>query len=130
MGAIGTTSSSIGAVMTGIVKLTVEGTIYRIKGAIDYNLGLPLREVIKGQDGVHGFKETTQEATVEVTSTDGSDYDLAAILTATDVVVSVFLNNGKTITFANCFQAGDGKVNTEEGEFTLKWISMSKGIES
>lgn len=130
MGAVLPTTTAQGDVVTGLVKLTVDGVTYRVKGAIDYDLGLPMAEEIIGQDGIHGFKETPKVAYVECEVTDGYSYDLKQIINATNVTVVVALNNGKTVTFTNCRQTGEGKVNSEESALTLKWVSMNQGVET
>lgn len=130
MGAVLPTTTSQGDVLTGLVKLTVDGTTFRVKGAIDYDLGVPVSEEIIGQDGVHGFKQTPKAAYVECEVTDGRSYDIKQILKAQNVTVTVSLNNGKTITFTNCTQTGDGKLNTEESTITLKWTSLNQGVET
>lgn len=128
--AVQPTSTSIGAVQTGIVKLTVDGTTYRVKGAIDYNLGYPMRETILGQDAPHGYKLTPQTPFVECATTDGNDYDIQQILTAANISnITVELSNGKQITYTDCWYAGEGTVNTEESELTLRFESVNRGSE-
>jgi hypothetical protein len=124
------TAASSGTVATGLIKVTVDGFTYRAKGEVEFNLGLPKRELITGVDGHHGYKEVPQEAYVGFKSTDGSDYDLKTILTSNNCTVVINSNNGKTVTFSDCFQSGEGTVSSEESEFDVRWTSLNQGVES
>lgn len=131
MSGIAQSTTAAGAVRAGLVKVKVDGVLYRVKGAVDYDLGLPVREPIVGQDGVHGFTEKPGVAYVECSITDGSDYDLKAILNADDATVTVEKNDGKVITFSNCTRTGEAKINSEENEIgSVRWTSLNEGIES
>ena len=81
----------------GIIYVKVDGRQYDAKGAYTYNLGKPKRDAIIGSDGVHGYKETPQVAFIEGAVTDSDDLDLASLVTADNVTVTLELNNGKTI---------------------------------
>ena len=79
----------------GIIYVKVDGKQYDAKGAYTYNLGKPKRDAIIGANGVHGYKETPQVAFIEGAVTDSDELDLATLVTADNVTVTLELNNGK-----------------------------------
>ena len=105
----------------GIIFLKIDGTRYSAKGAWSYNLGRAKKEFVIGADAVHGYKTLPQIAFVEGAITDRSDIDLAALVDATDITVTLELANGKTVVLHHALQAGDGTGNTEEGEIALRF---------
>lgn len=107
----------------GTIYIAVNGQNLRAKGNWTYNLGLPKREAIVGADGVHGYKTMPQVAYIEGTTTDRGDVDLADLVGATDVTVTLDLANGKTIGLFSAWFAGDGTGTTEEGEFNVRFDS-------
>lgn len=109
----------------GILFLKVDGAIYDAKGNFTYNLGMPKREAIVGADQVHGYKETVQPAFIEGELTDSSDLDLKALLELDDATATLELANGKVIVLRNAWYAGDGNVQTEEGNIALRLEAKS-----
>lgn len=105
----------------GLIQLQVDGAIFDAKGKFTYNLGLPKREPIVGSDGVHGYKETPQVAFIEGAITDRGTLDVAAMIKATDLTVTLKAGNGKTISLGQAWFAGDGNVDTEEAEIAVRW---------
>jgi hypothetical protein len=109
----------------GIYSLQISGVQYDVKGNATYNLGRPVREAIIGADRVHGYKETPQAAFVELELTDRADLDLNALVTMTNVSVTLQLANGKVVALNNAWYAGDGTGNTEEGNIAARFESAS-----
>ena len=113
----------------GIIYVKVDGKQYDAKGAYTYNLGKPKRDAIIGADGVHGYKETPQVAFIEGAVTDSDELDLATLVTADNVTVTLELNNGKIITLSRAWFAGDGTASTEEAEIPIRFESKSRAQE-
>ena len=111
----------------GTLSLTVNGVRQDAKGSFSYNLGLPKREAIVGADSVHGYKETPQAPMIEGEITDRGDLDLAAFVQTTDATVTLQLANGKTIVLRNAWFAGEGTVQTEEGNIVLSRLRTGSG---
>lgn len=109
----------------GIIQLQVGGVLHDAKGSFTYNLGRAKREAIVGADGVHGFKETPQPAFVEGEITDRGTLDLAALVLAQDVTVTLTLANGKIIVLRDAWFAGDGTGNTDEGNVPVRFEAKS-----
>jgi len=110
----------------GIIFLKVDGQQYKVKGSWSYNLGEDKKEAVVGMDGVHGFKVTPQVGFVEGTITDRGDLSVEALLRTEDATITLELANGKVISFAEAYFAGDGNITTEEGEIEARFESIKK----
>lgn len=109
----------------GTLSLTVNGVRQDAKGNFSYNLGQPKREGIVGADGVHGYKESPQIPFVEGEITDRGDLDVAALVGTTDATVTLAVANGKTVVLRNAWFAGEGTVQTEEGNIAVRFEGLS-----
>lgn len=112
----------------GILFLKINGAIHDAKGNFTYNIGVPKREAIVGADQVHGYKEMPQAAFIEGELTDSKNLDLAALLKFDDATATLELANGKVVVLRNAWYAGDGNVQTEEGNINLR-IEAKSGEE-
>lgn len=113
----------------GIIQVLVGGISVDAKGEFSYDLGLPKREAIVGQDNTHGYKEMPKQAFIEGVITDSGSLDLAALVGQEDVTITVNLANGKTIMLGGAWFAGDGTASTAEGEIQVRWESTQRGKE-
>lgn len=109
----------------GILFLKVDGALYDAKGNFTYNLGKAKREAIVGADAVHGYKEMPQVAFIEGEFTDGSSLDLAKLVALDGVTVTLELANGKVVILRDAWFAGDGNVQTEEGNIAVRFEAKS-----
>ncbi len=109
----------------GIVFFKVDGERYDVKGNFSYNLGRAKREAVVGHDGVHGYKELPQVPFIEGEITDKHDLDLERLLTTDQATVTLELANGKVIVLRNAWFAGEGNVQTEEGNIALRLEGIS-----
>lgn len=107
----------------GTIYVRINGQLQDSKGDFSYNLGHPSRAAIIGNSSVHGYAETVQAAYIEGVVTDSRSLDLAAMVTAEDMTVTLELANGKTVTLSEAWFAGEGTVTTGEGEITVRWES-------
>lgn len=109
----------------GILFIKVDGAIFDAKGNFTYNLGKPKREAIVGADAVHGFKEMPQVAFVEGEFTDSSELDVVKLLAISGATVTLELANGKVCVFREAWFAGEGNVQTEEGNIAVRFEAKS-----
>jgi hypothetical protein len=109
----------------GLISLKIDGDQYNAKGNFTYNLGRPKRDGVIGADGVHGFREEPQLAFMEGEITDNDGLDLATLLDATDVTVTLQLGSGKVIVLSHAWFAGEGTGNTEEGNIAIRFEAIS-----
>lgn len=105
----------------GIIQFQIGGVVRDAKGSFTYNLGHPKREAVAGADVVHGYKEMPQASSIEGVITDRGNLDVAELVTARDIMVTLELGNGKTIALADAWYAGDGNITTEEGEIEVRF---------
>ena len=108
----------------GIIELAVNGEVQQAKGAFTYNLGRSKREAVVGADGVHGYKEVPQVAFFEGAITDRQDLDLDGLVTIRDATATLSLANGKIVALFHAWYAGEGTVNTEEGEIGVRFEGL------
>ena len=104
----------------GIIYFKINGALHEAKGNYTYNFGAPKREAIIGSDGVHGFKEIPQVSYIEGEITDRSDLDVEALVNLENATATLELANGKIFVLRDCWYAGDGNVQTEEGNIQIR----------
>jgi hypothetical protein len=109
----------------GIIAFKIDGVVQLAKGAFTYNLGNVKREPIIGSDGLHGYKEVPQPASIEGEITDDLDLDLNTLTRLDGATVTLDLAIGKTIVLRNAYYAADGAGHTEEGNITVKFEGRS-----
>lgn len=109
----------------GLIQVQSNGEIVDAKGNFTYNLGRVKRDEIVGSDGVHGFKETPQVGFIEGAITDRSDLDLAALMTGSNLTITLSLSNGKVIVARDAWYANEGTVSTEESEIPVRWCAKN-----
>ena len=109
----------------GKITVNANGQQYRAKGSWSYNLGIDKREGIAGSDSVHGYKETPVVPFIEGTITDSADLSMEALLKIKDATITLLLANGKLISLADAWFAGDGNGSTEEGEIDARFEGLT-----
>jgi len=109
----------------GQIFVKANGALYDAKGSFTYNLGIAKREAIVGADKVHGFKEMPQVPYIEGEFTDRTSLDLKTLLSLRDATVTLELANNKTIVLRDAWFAGDGNVQTEEGNIAVRFEGLS-----
>jgi hypothetical protein len=109
----------------GIIFFKVNGEQYRAKGNFTTNLGRPKREAVIGADGVHGYKELPQVAFIEGEITDSAQLSMETLVTMKDATVTVEFANGKIHVLRDAFFAGEGNLESEEGNIAVRFEGMS-----
>jgi hypothetical protein len=112
-------------VVGGIIQLKINGEVFPAKGDFDCNLGRPMNEAVIGADSVHGYKSTPQVPFIEGEITDQGALDINALVTITDATITIGLANGKTFALRDAWFAGEGTVNTGEGNIAVRFEGMS-----
>jgi len=105
----------------GLINVKVNGEVVDAKGDFTCGYGRPKREAIIGADGVHGFKETPQVPFIEGAITDRGTLDVAALVSARDLTVTLEYTNGKVFVLREAWYAGDGSLGTGESEIQVRW---------
>ena len=113
--------------LTGTMFLKIDGQPQRIKGSWNYNLGVPMREVIVGSDSVHGYKETPQAPFISGAITHTPELDMEGLLNVKNATIQLELGNNKIIALNNAFFEGEGTASTEEAEIEVKFVGTTAG---
>jgi hypothetical protein len=111
--------------VAGLITVKVDGEVQAAAGEFSYNLGIPLKETMAGTDGIHGFKETPQEAFIEGEIRDRAGLDLAALFRTKDASVSIELANGKMIMLRHAWFSGEGTASTGDAVVPVKFSGLS-----
>jgi len=114
--------------VAGIIFFKVDGALHQAKGDFTYGLGTEKREAAVGTTAVAGFKESVQVAFVEGEIYDSFELSLRELAAITDATVTLELANGKVISQAHSWYAGDGTGNTGEGNIGVRF-EAAKGEE-
>lgn len=112
--------------LAGTLYLQVDGTVQDASGNFSYNLGQPKREAImNAANQTVGFKESGQTPFIEGEVIDRGSLDLKALVTGTDLTVTLKLANGKLISLHEAWFAGEGTASTEEAKIPVRWEGTS-----
>ncbi len=105
----------------GIIFFKVDGELFQAKGEFTYRINPTKREMVAGQDAIHGFKEEPVVPFIEGSITDSDELDLESLLLIKDATATVELANGKTIVIRDSWFAADGNVSSSEGEIEVRF---------
>ena len=105
----------------GTMFFKVDSVLRDAKGNFTYNLGAPKRNPLHSSDNrTIGYNETPQTPMVEGEITDQGDLVLADFREPDGrTTITIELANGKVVSFRNAWYAGDGNVQTEEGNIQV-----------
>lgn len=102
----------------GIKSFSIDGIDFAAKPGWEINLGRPKREVVTGDDGIHGYTQTSQPGTFQGMITVRPETDIDAILLAKDVTATIVGPNA-TYVMSEAVYVGDGAYSTDEGELEV-----------
>lgn len=116
-----------------MAKGRIAGVAYVYGGGLNFSLKSDLeiddqenvREMLAGQDGVHGFKETPKVPSVTMTVSTDRDVDIEGLRKLEDVTITCELANGTVYVLRNAVYVDESTVNTTEGEVSLKFSGES-----
>lgn len=109
----------------GTLFVAVNGVRISVKGNWEVGLGRPKREGVPGMDTIHGYTEKQQVPFFAGDATAGQRLDLPALLDVRDATITAELANGKVAVLRDAWHAGDGVLNTEEGNVPLRFEGLS-----
>ncbi|MDR3408471.1 MAG: phage tail tube protein [Methylovirgula sp.] len=110
--------------LAGTITVTIDGVPYAISGTCNYLVSSTERETLKGQDGVHGFKEMPKEGWISFHGRDSGAVSMKKLNAVDNSTVVAALANGKVIIGNGMWRDGDpAEVNTEDGSFDIKFAS-------
>ena len=111
--------------VAGVAYFKVDGKQFSAKGSFTHNITPTTREGVSGQDGTHGYKEMPKVPYIEGTITTVEGFDMEALHEIDDATVTLECANNTAVMLRNAWYAGDGEVNTEEGETGVRFEGLS-----
>ena len=112
--------------IAGTLSVTIDGVPYNVSGSCNYLVSSTTRETLKGQDGIHGYKEMPKEGWISFHGRDSGAVSMAALNGVSSSTVVASLVNGKVIIATAAWRDGDpAEVNTEDGTFDIKFAAAS-----
>ena len=112
--------------LAGALSLTVDGVPVAVGGTCHYLVNSSERETLKGQSGVHGYKEMPKEGWISYQGRDSGQVSMTQLNATSSSTVVATLANGKVIIATGAWRDGDpAEVNTEDGTFDIKFASGS-----
>jgi hypothetical protein len=111
--------------LAGTAYVSVDGVTVMVSGDFEYSPSLFARETLKGQDGVHGYKETPNAPHISATLRDAGGLSVAGLNQMTNVSVVAELANGKTIVGRNMWTVETQTAKAEDGTIEVKWEGLS-----
>lgn len=113
------------AAIAGTAFVKADDQQFPLKGSLTVSPSMVEREMISGQDRVHGYKEMPRVPFVEMTVSTLGELSLERIEAMTGVTVTAELKNGRVYVFRNATCTAAFEIDTEEGQFTVKFEGES-----
>lgn len=108
------------AQVTGIVKIYVNGKLYRSKEGAKLKTGGKKREAVSGH-AVYGFSETVEPSELDATLAHMADTDVIEINDMTDATLRFETDTGQTLMVPNAFTAEPCELSSG-GDLSLKMM--------
>lgn len=110
------------AKVTGVVKIFVDGKLYRSKAGAKLKTGGMKREAVMSNGGVVGYSETPEAAELDATLADMADTDIMAINETVDATLRFETDTGKTLIVTNAFTSEPCELTGGNGDLSLKMM--------
>ncbi|MBK3797872.1 phage tail protein [Azospirillum brasilense] len=110
--------------VAGVCYLKVDGTQYALRGSLTVSPDDIEREGIAGQDGVHGFKESSRVPFISADLSDTDGLSLEALRAITDATVTAELATGKVYVLRNAWTKAGHELDTAEGQVSVVFQGM------
>jgi|SRR5262252_8037957 len=107
--------------VAGTAFLMVDGTQLRVRGNFTVSPNVFERNMLAGQDGIHGYQELPRVPFISVDLTTMPDLNLEDLEAQTNVTVVAQLANNKQYSLGNATCKGGIEVNTRDGQCTVRW---------
>ena len=109
-------------ILSGIFNLRINGLLVTASGAFTFNHGGVRHEAKLGGDGrVAGFKSMGTVPFIEGELIYTPDLDIKEIQSIQAGEIILELANGKVFVLINAHWAGDGNIQTEDGNYSVRF---------
>ena len=112
--------------VAGVLEFSMNGKSHNIAGNFTYHLGTPKREMLVGQDRVHGYSELPMAPFIKGESRDSYSTDVKNdVCLITDATLVLKVANGKRIMFEEAVYTGSGEIETGESKINFEFGAKS-----
>ncbi len=111
---------------TGTASILLNDQILNVKGDITWSTQKTTKETFRSSNGaVGGTKYSPINPMITMKKMEAGDFDTSIFDDMTGVTIVCNERNGKQIIFTDCTQVGEVIVDAIEGEYSVKFESMS-----
>jgi len=107
--------------IAGTAFVKVDGTQYALRGNFTVSPSTKERQMLAGQDGVHGFSEMPRVPFIEGDISMQPGFSLTDAQAITNSTITAELANGSTYTLINAATTAAFSINTREGIVHIRW---------
>ena len=111
--------------IAGVAYLKVDGVQYALRGNFTVSPSLLERQMLAGQDGVHGYTEMPRVPFIEGDISLQPGFSLTDAEAITNSTITAELANGSTYTLVNAATTAAYSINTKEGLTHIRWEGMN-----
>ena len=109
----------------GVAFVKVDGQQIPLQGNLTVSPNTLEREMIAGQDGIHGFREMPRVPWIQLDLSTLPEVELEALELQTNVTVVAQLANNKQYSLGQATCRGGIEVNARDGRATVRWEGVS-----
>ena len=110
--------------IAGICYIKVDGAQLDVNGGIECPISETVKEMVMGDSGPSGFKETASEQYVKLTANFKADFPLEAVRSGTGLTITAEFPNGKTYTLSDAVLVEESTAKSADGTVELKFSGM------
>jgi hypothetical protein len=107
--------------IAGVATLKVGDTIVAVKGSFTVSPSTWERNMIAGQDGIHGYQELPRVPYIEADLSTLQNFYLSWLMAQTDVTVLAELANGMNYQLTQSVCKGGLENNTRDGQVRVRF---------
>ena len=111
--------------IAGVAYVSVDGGQLPLRGDFTVSPSSVEREMIAGQDGVHGYREMPRVPFIEGNISLTPEVSIETLDAMKNVTVTVELAVGKGYVLRNATMRAASEIDTAEGQVNLRWEGES-----
>lgn len=111
----------MGVRFAGVAYVTAGGTTIPLRGNLTVSPNVIERNMIAGQDGIHGFQELPRVPYIQLDMSTLPDVSIESLEAQVGVTVVAQLANGKAYSLSDACCRGGIEINARDGQATIRW---------